>query len=90
MIGTVRSRRKEKKKRILYERCGTLSNLSFEIVKDISDPEAFEPFSKGDGEIEIALYAALLLYCNINNCEYYYVNTTDFCSKPRERRSERF
>ncbi|GAV53509.1 hypothetical protein ZYGR_0AK00110 [Zygosaccharomyces rouxii] len=57
IIGTVRSQEKADK---LHRQFGNLSNLSFEIVTDISDPVAFEPLFKKRGEdIDIVLHIAL-------------------------------
>ncbi|GCF01642.1 methylglyoxal reductase (NADPH-dependent) gre2 [Zygosaccharomyces mellis] len=67
VIGTVRSQEKGEK---LHRQFGSPSNLSFEIVKDISDSEAFEPlFKKRGKEIEIVLHTASPFHFNTSNYE---------------------
>ncbi|CAR31115.1 ZYRO0E10362p [Zygosaccharomyces rouxii] len=66
VIGTVRSQEKGDK---LHKQFGSPSKLSFEIVKDISDTEAFEPlFKKRGKEIDIVLHMASP--CHFNTSDY--------------------
>ena len=67
VIGTVRSQEKAER---LHKQFGNPSNLSFEIVKDISDPKAFESlFKKRNKEINIVLHTASPVELNTTNYE---------------------
>lgn len=67
VIGTVRSQEKADK---LHKQFGSPSSLSFEIVKDISDTEAFEPlFKKRGKEIDIVLHTASPFHFNTTSYE---------------------
>ncbi|GAV55373.1 hypothetical protein ZYGR_0AS06970 [Zygosaccharomyces rouxii] len=67
VIGTVRSQEKADK---LHKQFGNPSNLSFEIVKDISDTEAFEPlFEKRGMEIDVVLHTASPFHFNTTSYE---------------------
>lgn len=67
VIGTVRSQEKGDK---LHRQFGSPSNLSFEIVEDISDTEAFEPiFEKRGNIIDIVLHTASPFHFNTSNYE---------------------
>ncbi|CAR29080.1 ZYRO0F18656p [Zygosaccharomyces rouxii] len=67
VIGTVRSQEKGDK---LHKQFGSPSNLSFEIIKDISDTEAFKPlFKKRRKEIDIVLHMASPFHYNTSDYE---------------------
>lgn len=67
VIGTVRSQEKADK---LHRQFGNSPKLSFEIVKDISDSEAFLPvFEKRSKEIDIVLHTASPFHFNTSNYE---------------------
>lgn len=67
IIGTVRSQEKGEK---LHRQFGSPSNLSFEIIPDISEPAAFEPlFKKRGEEIDIVLHIALPHSVDVRNYE---------------------
>lgn len=67
VIGTVRSYEKAER---LHRQFGGPSNLSFEVIEDISDPKAFELlFKKRSKEIDIVLHTASPVVLNTNDYE---------------------
>ncbi|GAV48604.1 hypothetical protein ZYGR_0M00250 [Zygosaccharomyces rouxii] len=67
VIGTVRSQEKGER---LHKQFGSPSNLSFEIIKDISDIESFEPlFKKRNKEVDIVLHTASPFHYDTNDYE---------------------